>query len=96
MVSQYVSPILDVKQAKMPEISVSKAVYVVADSPEATVKGASELKVGQKVRVTLTISTTRDMDYVAVTDSRSACLEPADRDVRLHVVRRTVVLPRSP
>ena len=79
MVSQYVSPILDVKQAKMPEISVSKAVYVVADSPEATVKGASELKVGQKVRVTLTISTTRDMDYVAVTDSRSACLEPADQ-----------------
>lgn len=79
VMSQYVAPITGVKQVSMPEISIAKAVYAVTDRPGATVEEVSDLKVGQKVRVTLTINTTRDMDYVAITDSRSACLEPAEQ-----------------
>ena len=32
--------------------------------------------VGDKVRITLTITAAKDMDYVELTDERSACLEP--------------------
>lgn len=37
------------------------------------------LKVGDRVKVQLTITATRDMDYVAIIDDRAACLEPVDQ-----------------
>lgn len=77
VMSQYVSPITDVKAGAMPEISISKNVYLVTDGEASPVSDSRVLKVGDKVRVTLVLTTTRDMDYVAVTDARSACLEPA-------------------
>ena len=40
---------------------------------------AGKVKTGDRIRVTLTIVCDRDMDYVAVTDGRSACLEPAEQ-----------------
>lgn len=76
VMSQHVAPIDDVKESYMPEISVSKALYLVTDGGVSPVADAKALRVGDKVRVTLTLNTSRDMDYVAVTDSRSACLEP--------------------
>lgn len=79
VMSRYVAPIVDVKAASMPEISITKAIYKIVDRPGETVQAGGELKVGDKVRVTLTINSSRDMDYVAVTDARSACLEPTDQ-----------------
>lgn len=79
IISQRVAPIEDVKAYSIPQISISKAVYLVSDKPGATVSEPSQLKPGDKVRVTLTINTDRDMDYVAITDGRSACLQPADQ-----------------
>ncbi len=79
VMAQYVAPIADVKAASMPEISITKAVYEVVDRPGETVSGTTRLKVGDKVRVTLTVNTTRDMDYVAVLDPRSACLRPVEQ-----------------
>lgn len=38
-----------------------------------------DLKTGDRVRVTLTIACDSDLEYVAVTDPRAACLEPADQ-----------------
>ena len=35
------------------------------------------LKVGDKVKVVITITADRDYDFVQVTDKRAACLEPA-------------------
>ena len=34
------------------------------------------LKTGDKVRVTLTVTCDKDMDYVAIIDERPACLQP--------------------
>lgn len=72
VVSQYVAPILDVKSEGVPQLKIEKNVYSIEDGK--TVSG--NLKVGDRVRVTLSITTDRDMDYVAVIDNRSACLEP--------------------
>lgn len=38
-----------------------------------------ELKVGDKVEVTITITADRDYDFVTVTDNRPACLEPVEQ-----------------
>ena len=35
-----------------------------------------ELKVGDRIRIRITIETTRDLDFVQVTDRRAACMEP--------------------
>ena len=75
VVSQYVAPILDVKSEGVPQLRIEKQVYSI-DGGKAV---AGNLKVGDRVRVTLSITTDRDMDYVAVIDNRSACLEPADQ-----------------
>lgn len=75
VVSQYVAPILDVKSEGVPQLRIDKNVYAINGGKAV----ADNLKVGDRVRVTLTITTDRDMDYVAVIDNRSACLEPADQ-----------------
>lgn len=38
-----------------------------------------DLKVGDKVEVTITINADRDYDFVTVTDNRPACLEPVEQ-----------------
>lgn len=79
IVSQYVSPISEVKAASVPQLSVEKKIYVITDNSDGTIATQGNLKEGDKVRVTLTLKCDRDLQYVAVTDSRSAALEPADQ-----------------
>lgn len=78
VVAQYESPILDVVASEVPELSIRKSIValVEGENGEVTPKEGITLKKGMKVRVTLFITADRDMDYVAVTDERSACLEP--------------------
>lgn len=78
VVASFVAPVLDVKQVSVPQLSIKKNVYAVSESGKK--KSATDvLKKGDRVRVTLTIVCDRNLDYVAVTDPRAACLEPADR-----------------
>ncbi len=42
-------------------------------------KSASQAKVGEKVKVILTITADRDYDFVQVMDKRAACLEPINQ-----------------
>ncbi|MDE5996888.1 MAG: hypothetical protein K2G77_01620, partial [Muribaculaceae bacterium] len=81
VISQYESPILDVVAAKVPELSIHKNIValVQGENGELTPMDGITLKRGMKVRVTLFINAGRDMDYVAVTDERSACLEPVNQ-----------------
>ncbi len=81
VISQYESPILDVKPAEVPELSIRKNVValVEGENGETIAKENIILEKGMKVRVTLFITVGRDMDYVALTDERSACLEPTDQ-----------------
>ena len=39
----------------------------------------STLKVGQRIKVRITIETTRDLDFVQVVDRRAACMEPVNQ-----------------
>lgn len=81
VISQYETPLKDIKAANLPEMSIRKELVALVDEGNGTLvpKAGITLKKGMKVRVTLTISTDRDMDYVALTDERSACLEPTDQ-----------------
>ncbi|MDE6297622.1 MAG: hypothetical protein K2L89_07215 [Muribaculaceae bacterium] len=79
IVSRYVAPIAEVKSEKTAELSVEKNLYVITAGSDGTTASAGKLSKGDRVRVTLTIKCDRDLQYVAVTDSRSAALEPADQ-----------------
>ncbi|MDE7413435.1 MAG: hypothetical protein K2N05_06570 [Muribaculaceae bacterium] len=79
IVSQYVSPIADVKEMKTPQLSVTKNLYVITNDKDGTTASSASLKVGDRVRVTITLKCDRDLQYVALIDNRSACLEPADQ-----------------
>lgn len=79
VVSQYVAPILDVKAASVPQLSIKKSVYVVTPGASGQTASAGNVKVGDRVRVTITLTCDRDLEYVALTDPRAACLEPADQ-----------------
>ncbi|MDE7402862.1 MAG: hypothetical protein K2M87_05575 [Muribaculaceae bacterium] len=79
LTAKWISPILDVKAASQPVISVKKEVYLIENADGRQVASKVALKQGDKVRVTLTITTDRDMSYVSLADSRSACLAPDDQ-----------------
>ena len=79
VISQYVAPIKDVKASRIPELSIEKNVYVITADADGSSATADKLKVGDRVRITLSITCDRDMEYVAVMDSRSACMEPVDQ-----------------
>ncbi len=73
---QYTQDMADVKAQSCDAVSIEKNVlkrfgteYRYADS----------LSVGDKVQVLLTIHVNRDMQYVAITDDRPACFEPAEQ-----------------
>lgn len=80
VLSQYIQPMADVRNARIEDLSVTKDVYVVrtTEAGEQAIK-TDKLQVGDRVRVTLTLTAGRDIEYVAVTDERAACLEPADQ-----------------
>ena len=82
VVTQYVAPMAEIKPAASTDLSVEKSIFVLRavdgiEKPQ-TIAEAGELKVGDKVRVLLTVDCGRDMEYVALTDERGACLEPSE------------------
>ncbi len=79
VVSQYVAPIKDVKSAQSMNLKIEKKLYVVNNTPNGEILSEEDVKVGDKVRVTLTVTCDKDMDYVALIDERAACLEPSDQ-----------------
>ena len=80
VINQYVEEIGKVKAASIPQVSIIKSINKITETAGGiTLSEGKDLKVGDKVRVTLTISCDRNMDYVAVTDARAACLEPTEQ-----------------
>lgn len=80
VLSQYIQPMADVRNASVEDLSITKELYVIrtTEAGEQAIK-TDKLNVGDRVRVTLTLTVGRDLEYVAVTDERAACLEPADQ-----------------
>ena len=56
------------------DLSISKQLFVLHGSEWVP---ATEIKVGDKIRVVLTLKAARDLQYMTITDDRSACMEPA-------------------
>ncbi len=79
IVAKYVAPIKTIKDDGDSHIRIEKAVYLLDGENGVAKASTNRLKVGDRVRVTLTLRTDRDMEYVAITDARAACLEPADK-----------------
>lgn len=79
-------PMDDVRAEAGEGLSVGKAVYRLEQgqqgvAAQTTSSGISDLdvKVGDRVRVTLTLNCDRDMDYVALTDQLPACMQLANQ-----------------
>jgi 5-hydroxyisourate hydrolase-like protein (transthyretin family) len=92
VVSRYVGTMSDIKADACDDLSIEKAVYrrVVSPSDEVIGEGGAPssavtwsltdtLRVGDMVKVDLTIRAARDLQYVAIVDNRAACLEPVDQ-----------------
>ena len=65
---------LDKVQAQGNGLQVTRTLY---KDGKPLVEGTS-LQVGDRLRVRLTVTADRDMDFIQVTDGRAACMEPAD------------------
>lgn len=79
VVSQYVAPIAEIRSNSVPDLRIEKSVYSITHAEDGATASADGFRKGDKVRVTLTVTSGRDMQYVALTDERAACLEPVDQ-----------------
>ncbi len=66
----------DIPAAEIPDLKISRTLYKQQGTQWVE---ARDLKVGDRVRVNITIESKRQMDYVTVTDNRAACLEPVEQ-----------------
>lgn len=80
IISQFIAPMEDVKSQSISELSIRKD-YLKITEKSGNVKAVEpkDVKVGDKIRVTLTVDCGRDMDYVIINDERGACLEPVEQ-----------------
>lgn len=81
VVSQYVAPIQDVRAHEVPQLKVEKALLPVAvgEGGKTASKDATTFKKGDRVRVTLTLTADRELDYLLLTDRLGAWMQPADQ-----------------
>lgn len=80
VISQYIGEMKDVKAASIPELKIKKDFRVITtDEDGSSARVTNDFKIGDLVRVTMTVSCDRDLDYVALTDERPACLEPVEQ-----------------
>lgn len=82
VLTRYIAPIKDVKQFSESDISISKRVLAVEQSVNGlnvSEIGKNGVEKGQRVRVQLTVSSDRDIDYVVITDERGGCMSPAEQ-----------------
>lgn len=73
VISRYIAPMGDIKAASCNDLSVEKHNLVMRDGKWIE---AGELRLGDIVKVRLTIKARRRIDFVTVTDNRAAALEP--------------------
>lgn len=77
---QYIGETAGVKASSCDDISIEKQLYRLApDGTGIHAVDASDLSVGDLVKVELLIKCERDIDYVAIEDRRPACFEPVEQ-----------------
>lgn len=80
IVMRYKSDPKDVKASSCDAVAISKRLLkrVSTDSGYAW-QDADGLRVGDRVKVLLTVTVNRDLEYVVINDNRAAALEPVDQ-----------------
>ena len=76
--AQFMQPVSDIERSGS-EIKIKREIFVVEGTAAANSKLYtlnSSLKVGDRIKVRLTIESERDLDFVQVLDRRAACMEP--------------------
>lgn len=76
---QYNAPADSVKSHANADIRIEKQFYVYNSANTMRPDATTEFAVGDRIQVRLTIRSERDLDFVALTDNRGACFEPADQ-----------------
>lgn len=76
---QYNAPADSVKSHANADIRIEKQFYVYNSANTLRHDATTEFAVGDRIQVRLTIRSERDLDFVALTDNRGACFEPADQ-----------------
>lgn len=76
---QYNAPADSVKSHANADIRIEKQFYVYNNANTLRPDATTEFAVGDRIQVRLTIRSERDLDFVALTDNRGACFEPADQ-----------------
>lgn len=81
VISQFICPIEEVEPSSVPDLKIEKKLVALIPQTDGSLlpTEVANLQKGMKVRVTLTLTAGRDLNYVAVTDERSACLKPIDQ-----------------
>lgn len=76
---QYNAPADSVKSHANADIRIEKQFYVYNSANTLRPDATTEFAVGDRIQVRLTIRSERDLDFMALTDNRGACFEPADQ-----------------
>lgn len=76
--AQFMQPVADITSDGT-EMSIKREMFVVNGDKRTAVTRKSQLKVGDKVVVRITVTAARDLDFVQITDRRAACMEPVSQ-----------------
>lgn len=76
--AQFMQPVTDIANDGT-EMSVKREMFVVNGDKRTVVNGKTQLNVGDKVVVKITVNAARDLDFVQITDRRAACMEPVSQ-----------------
>ncbi len=79
VISRFTQTMKDVKEVSLPDLSVTKNIYPITVDAHGTSASSAPLKVGDRVRVTVTVHCGRDMQYVVINDELPACLRPVNQ-----------------
>jgi len=74
---QFMQPTSDIK-AQSSGISVKREIFKVEANSQSSILN-SQLSVGDRIKVRLTVEADRDYDFVQVVDKRAACMEPVNQ-----------------
>lgn len=91
VIAQYAAPMASVKAISVDGLSISKTFY---DMNGNQLSSKSQFRVGDKVRVMLTVKNKQAMDYVMIHDERAAAMEPVNQ-ISEYTVENNVFMYRE-
>ncbi|MCM1004776.1 MAG: hypothetical protein NC402_00585 [Prevotella sp.] len=82
VIAKYIAPIADIKEFSESDVTISKRILIVEENENGTsvrpIRNET-VKRGQKIRVQLTVTSARDIDYAVITDERGGFMSPVEQ-----------------